>query len=137
MLGKMGYFKEAISYFNPLLFYYAAIYGASKVYQSVFETESIWETIWNKFIDIVGDDEAVHAIWVLNGFTFVSYWTLGAIFYTMQKYKIPKSLDNFKIQKKESEIEKGERLSDVSTIDFNASKVGYKKKKHFHTLVGG
>lgn len=110
----MGNFREIISYFNPLLFYYAGIYGVSKVYEVTFGTESVWKIIWNKFIDLVGDNEAFHVIWVLNIYIFVLYWGLGLIFYTMQKLKIPKSLDNFKIQAKESEIEKGENFSHVS-----------------------
>lgn len=110
----MGNFREAISYFNPLLFYYAGIYGISKIYETTYGLkESVWQTIWNKYIDIVGDDEGVNIVWVLNLFIFVVYWGLGAIFYTMQKLKIPKSLDNFKIQAKESEIDKGENFSHV------------------------
>lgn len=137
MLCKMGYFKEAITYFNPLLFYYAAIYGASKVYESVFQTESIWETVWNKIIDTVGDNEAFHVIWILNGFSFLMYWTLGALFYTMQKLKVPKTLENFKIQSKESEIEKGERFSDVSATSFNQGVKDQFLKIYFSTHVGG
>lgn len=125
VLSNMGYFKEAISYFNPLLFYYAAIYGATKVYESVSDTENIWEAVWNKFMDKVGDNEAFHVVWILNGFVFVTYWGLGAIFYTMQKLKIPKSLENFKIQAKESEIEKGERFSTVSKTSYNESKINF------------
>lgn len=64
-------------------------------------------------MDFFGDNEATHLVLVLNLHTVSMYWILGAILFGMQKLKYPKSLANFKIQAKESEIEKGENLSQV------------------------
>jgi hypothetical protein len=89
------------------------LYGAGKVYEGITGNESIWQHIWNKYMNFFGDDESVHVVLVLNLFTVVLYWGLGTILFTMQKLKIPKSLANFKIQAKKSEIEKGEYLSEV------------------------
>ena len=105
--------SEITSYFNPIFLYYTLIYGAGKVYEVTTGSESIFQTIWDKYMDYVGDNEAVHLVLVLNIHTFAMYWILGAILFAMQKYKVPKTLENFKIQSKESEIEKGENLVQV------------------------
>lgn len=105
--------SEITSYFNPIFLYYTILYGASKIYEVVTGNESIWQTIWNKYMDYFGDDEKIHLVLVINLFTVVLYWGLGTILFGMQKFKIPKSLANFKIQPKKSEIEKGEYLSEV------------------------
>lgn len=105
--------SEIISYFNPIFLYYTIFYGLGKVYELTTGNESIWQTIWYKYMDIFGDDEKVHLILVINLYTVVLYWGLGAILFGMQKLKFPKSLANFKIQAKKSEIENGEYLSEV------------------------
>lgn len=107
---------EVFAYFNPMFLYYTLIYGASKIYQNIFDTESVWKIFWNKFMDIFGDREDFYIIWILNLYAFFLYWVLGALLMTMQKLKIPKSLEYFKIQAKESEIEKSENLFNVRTF---------------------
>lgn len=121
----MEKFKEIFAYFNPMFLYYTLIYGASKIYQSIFNTESVWKILWNKFMDIFGENEAFHVILTSNLYGFFLYWILGALLMTMQKLKIPKSLENFKIQSKESEIERSENLFNV-----NSSRINY----FLHTL---
>lgn len=115
-------FSEIISYFNPIFLYYTIFYGAGKIYEVTTGNESIWQTIWNKYMDYFGENEAFHCTFAINFFTIILYWGLGAILFTMQKLKIPKSLANFKIQPRESEIEKGEYLSDVR---FNINSKGH------------
>jgi hypothetical protein len=109
----MEKFREMIGYFNPILFYYALIYGATKIYELISGSENIWQGVWNKFIDIVGDNEAFHVVVILNIYTITIYWVLGGILMTMQRLRMPKSLENFKIQANESEIVNGENLANV------------------------
>lgn len=111
----MEKFFEVFAYFNPIFLYYSLIYGGSKIYQNIFNIESVWGILWNKYMNIFGDAEAFHIIWLTNFYGFFLYWILGAVLMTMQKLKIPKSLENFKIQAKESEIEKSENLIKVRT----------------------
>jgi hypothetical protein len=105
--------REVIAYFNPIFLYYTLIYGATKIYEGFSGSENIWQGIWNKFMDIVGDNEAFHVIVILNLYTITIYWGLGAILLIMQKLRMPKSLENFKIQAKESEIVNGENFANV------------------------
>lgn len=112
--------KEFVSYFSPFFLYYTILYGLGKIYQVATGNESIWQTLWNKYMDYFGENEATHIVLVFNVYLVVLYWGFGAIFMCMQKYKIPKSLANFKIQPRKSEMEKGEHLSEVS---FNVNKL--------------
>lgn len=126
--------KEIFAYFNPMFFYYSATYVASKVFQLIFGTESVWIILWNKFFEVFGDSEAFHIIWFSNLYAFFLYWTFGALLMTMQKLKIPKSLENFKIQSKNSEIEKSENFFNVR---ISASSLGRSKLNeflHFHCI---
>lgn len=97
--------NKILVYINPIFFYYTIIYCVSKVYQVTTGSESIWQRIWNKYMDIFGDNEAVHIILVLNIYTAVLFWIICFVLLTMQKLRIPKSFENFKIQAKDSEIE--------------------------------
>jgi hypothetical protein len=77
-------------------------------------------------MDIFGDREDLYIIWILNLYAFFLYWVLGALLMTMQKLKIPKSIENFKIQAKESEIEKSENLINVRSFKLLArSEINY------------
>lgn len=112
----MEAFSEIFSFFNPIFLYYSLIYTGSIIYEVTFGVESVWKIIWDKYMNFVGDNEALHVIWILNFYSFFLYWILGAILILMQKFKIPKTLENFKIQAKESEIEKNENYLNVRTL---------------------
>lgn len=111
----MENFREVFAYFNPMFLYYTLIYGASKILEVTFRTESVWKIMWNKFLDIFGDNEAFYNILFLNLYSCLLYWTFGALLMMMQKLKIPKSLEKFKIQARKSEIEKRENFLNVRT----------------------
>lgn len=106
--------SEIFSYFNPIFIHYAILYGLGKIYEVISNRhESIWQTLWNKYMNYFGDNDAVHIVLLFNLFPILLYWGLGAILFTLQKLNIPKSLANYKIQTKESEIEKGKNLLKV------------------------
>lgn len=57
-------------------------------------------------MDLFGDDVGVHTVFVVNTYAYVLYWVLGTTFMLMENYETPKSLKNFKIQKKKEDLSK-------------------------------
>ena len=102
----MEKFIKIFSFLDPIFLYYAIAYVLSKVYQKIFnESESVWQIIWNKFMDIFGDDEATYNIIILNAFVLCIYWGFGLTFMLMEKFHKPKILKNFKIQGKKKVLD--------------------------------
>jgi hypothetical protein len=110
----MNKFAEYIAYFNPLFFYYTAIYCVTKIIEPLYGCENVWETIWNKIMDTFGDGKDFYIVWGLTTLSAAIYWIFGALFMMMDALKRPKQLENFKIQPNKSEIEKPEKLLNVS-----------------------
>lgn len=99
-------FNKLLVYINPIFFYYTFIYCISKIYQYVTGNESIWQIIWNKYMDIFGDNEAFHILFILNLYTTIIFWVVCLILQGMQRLRIPKTFENYKIQDRECETEK-------------------------------
>lgn len=108
----MNSFARILSFINPFLFYYTALFIIGKVYEVTTGNESIWQPMWNKFMDLFGDNEVVHVVFVLNIYTFSIFWIFGLALMFMQKLKVPKSFEGFKIQAIDNDV-KGERLLQV------------------------
>lgn len=104
--------SELLAYINPILFYYALIYGVSKCLEQLFSTGSVWQWMWNKIIDVFGDDAGIFSIWILNSYSYLLYWILGGVLFVMEKHKVPKNLAKYKIQDKD--IDSQRSLKDVS-----------------------
>ena len=43
---EMASVKQSFGCLNPLLFYIVIAYGLGRVYQFMFNTESVWQTLW-------------------------------------------------------------------------------------------
>lgn len=102
--------NKFLVYINPIFFYYTFIYCVVKLHQVMTGSESIWQRLWNKYMDFFGDSEAVHIIFVLNLYTTILFWIICIVLQSMQRLKIPKSFENFKVQAKDSETEKSKEF---------------------------
>lgn len=116
-------FSETLVFINPMFFYYAIIYAISKVYQVIFNTESIWALIWNKVVDVFGEDPGTHSTWVLNTFAYSVYWIFGLSLILMEVIKKPEKLKDYKIQQDKDEPKNFEKLSKVKIIFLTAYKL--------------
>ena len=109
---EMTSLGEALAYINPFFFYYSFAFAIGKIYQWLFNAESVWENFWNKIIDVTGEDREVFSVWILNSYSYFVYWSFGCVLLVMELSKKPKILETFKIQS-----EKGlERLEDVFKV---------------------
>ena len=113
--------KELLAYINPILFYYSLIYGVSKCIEFMFNTRSVWQMIWNKVMDVFGEDAGIYSIWIINSYSYLLYWTLGGLLFAMESFKVPKSLKNYKIQEKKIVEENQKTLYGVSVLHVNCS----------------
>ncbi|CAG9801959.1 unnamed protein product [Chironomus riparius] len=134
----MKQLERILSYINPFFFYYSVIYGISKVYETSFHTESVWQMCWDRTRETFGDDKRTYIIWGLNAYTTILYWTLGFIIIIMERMKRPKVLDNYKIQANTNETENNEKLIKVVRVVFRnqgvaliISMVAYKLDNNF------
>lgn len=51
---KPKMFLKVFNFVDPLLLYYIVIYVVSKIYELVFNTESLWQELWNKIQNTFG-----------------------------------------------------------------------------------
>lgn len=42
-------------FIDPLLIYIVAIYGLSRLYQYVFDVESVWQAFWERVQEVLGN----------------------------------------------------------------------------------
>lgn len=96
----MAFLSEVLVYINPIFFYYSLAFGAGKLYQWTFTAENIWQCLWNKILDVFGDNKEIYSVWLINSYSYLLYWTFGVIILLAEVYKKPKTLMNFKIQQK-------------------------------------
>lgn len=56
---KVNNFFKVFSYIfiDPLLLYIVLTYGLSKIYQYVFDVESVWQTFWDRLQEVLGELE--------------------------------------------------------------------------------
>lgn len=54
---KVKSFAKVFSYIfiDPLLIYIVATYALSRLYQYVFEVESVWQTFWERLQGLLGN----------------------------------------------------------------------------------
>lgn len=107
-----------ISSINPLILYIPIIYGVCKYIQEWLQTESIFQFFWNCIRENFGTDPTFHVVWFGNIFLFVYYWTLGLSLFAMEKFKVPKTLENYKIQQRQSEVGQSENFFKVRQYSF-------------------
>lgn len=114
----MNNWDKILAYINPMFFYYSIVYAVSKIYEVIFDTESVWQNIWNKILIILGDDVEFYSVWVLNSYSYLLYWLFGASLVLMETYKIPKKLNSYKIQEKKDQLKGGEKLYPVRLFTY-------------------
>jgi hypothetical protein len=110
----MNFCIKALAYINPMFFYYATIYGASKILEWIFDSGSIWQFIWNKVMDAFGERSETYMIWIINSYSYILYWSFGATLMLMEYLRKPKSLQKFKIQKDKEELKDTVKLKKVN-----------------------
>lgn len=54
--------KNLLSCLDPLFYYIVAIYGLSRVYQYVYDIESVWQTSWEQIQEILGERKLQEAL---------------------------------------------------------------------------
>lgn len=111
---KINLLHQILSYVNPIFFYYAVIYGSTKIFESMFGFEYFWQSVWHRIMDIFGDSEYFYIVWALNGYTFLLYWIFGGIFLLLETLICPKVLTDYKIQKNQSKIQKDSNVYQVT-----------------------
>lgn len=102
-----------LSYINPLILYIPIFYGCFKYIEEFFGTGSIFQIVWSYIRENFGSDPTFHVVWFANTFTFTFYWTIGLTLFAMEKFKTPKSLENYKIQSRQSEVRQNENFFKV------------------------
>ena len=107
-----------ISSINPLILYIPIIYGVCKYIQEWFQTESVFQFFWSCIRENYGIDSTFYLVWFGNTFVFVLYWTLGLSLFAMEKFKVPKTLENYKIQQRQSEVGQSENFFKVRQYSF-------------------
>lgn len=110
----MQNFKPYVAYINPLFYYYVIIYCASLFIAPILGVESVWQVCWNKFQNILGDDNENYIVWFLNIYSILLYWIFGLGIIAMEKLEIPKNFKSYQIRTKPSEIEQGDNYYKVS-----------------------
>jgi hypothetical protein len=110
----MAFIDGVLVYINPIFFYYSFIFIVSKLYQWIFNTASIWQCMWNKVIDVLGDDREFYSVWIVNSYSYLLYWLFGSILLVIELTNKPKALNNFKIQQK-TESGRLKKINDVSS----------------------
>lgn len=45
---------KVFKFIDPLLIYIVVIYGLSQIYQWLYDVESVWQTFWEKVLDLLG-----------------------------------------------------------------------------------
>lgn len=102
-----------LSYINPLILYIPIVYGSFKYIQELFGIDSIFQIVWSYIREYFGTDPTFHIVWFGNTFTFIYYWTIGLTLFAMEKFRAPKSLENYKIQSRQSEVKQSENFFKV------------------------
>lgn len=107
--------SEVLVYINPIFFYYSGIFGIGKLYQWIFAAESIWQCLWDKVMDIFGENRETYSVWIINSYSYVLYWLFGSILLFIKVYNKPKTVEIFKIQQ-ESGLERFKNIQKVRNV---------------------
>lgn len=51
---KVKNLAKALVHLDPLFIYIVAAYGLGRVYQHVYDVESVWQTFWNRIQEALG-----------------------------------------------------------------------------------
>ena len=51
---KMKKLLKVFDFIDPLLIYIVVIYGLSQIYQWMYDVGSVWQTFWEKVLDLLG-----------------------------------------------------------------------------------
>jgi len=99
--------KNLIKIFNfidPLFLYIVAIYGLSRIYQYVFDVNSVWQTFWDKTLEALGDNPFTYYVLLLNIYSNVLYWGFGLTLIFLEYLNKPKQFFKYKIQQDKSAL---------------------------------
>ncbi|CRL03991.1 CLUMA_CG017110, isoform A [Clunio marinus] len=110
---------------NPLFFIVIITYFVTRILQVFTGTQHFWSRLWNKIIDVIGDEPfGVYVVWTTI-FSFCVYWIFGSIFTFMDLTLSPKSLRKYKVQPNTNEaIDKKTLFDAIKVILFNQIFVG-------------
>lgn len=51
---KVKNFLKVFNFIDPLFLYIVALYVLSSIYKFIYQTESVWQTAWNRIQDAFG-----------------------------------------------------------------------------------
>ncbi|CRK91231.1 CLUMA_CG004912, isoform A [Clunio marinus] len=84
-----------------------------------------WQKSWDGFLDFAGDDEFNLFIWWTTGYTFLLYWSFGAIYTLMDLTNRPKFLRKYKIQPNTNEpVDSKQLIKVIMSVVFNQIFIG-------------
>lgn len=63
---KVKSFIKVFNHVDPLFIYIVVIYGISKVYQFVFDVESVWQTFWGRLQETLGNKEIFFGVFAIS-----------------------------------------------------------------------
>lgn len=88
-------------------------------------TENTWAALWNKVIDLTGDDNFNTFVVDTNIFTIFIYWLFGAFYTWMDISLSPKSLRKYKVQPQTNEpVDNRKLINAIKVVIFNQLCVG-------------
>jgi hypothetical protein len=108
----MTSFNKVVVYVSPFFIYYSLAFAFGKCYEWIFDAESVWQSLWNKIIDVLGEDREAFSVWILNSYAYTLYWLFGSLILILELAKTPKGLNVFRIQTGKS----SERIKDVVKV---------------------
>ncbi|CRL03989.1 CLUMA_CG017108, isoform A [Clunio marinus] len=111
--------KSVVKFCDPLFFYIIAIYGISKVYQYGYKTESVWQILWDRIQELLGDNPFNYYVMFLNIAPNTLYWTFGLSLMYLQHLNTAKFF-KYKIQQDKNTLEDWPKVrSAIMLVLFN------------------
>ncbi|XP_055616617.1 fatty acid hydroxylase domain-containing protein 2-like [Toxorhynchites rutilus septentrionalis] len=100
-------------------------------------SRNLWQSLWDQFLDVTGDDPT--RLWIYGTviYTIGLYWTIGTIYTLLDVTNRPVFLRRFKIQPGTNEPVDGNRLRKViRQVLFNQTVVGVPLIVAFYSMIG-
>lgn len=61
---KVKSLAKALVHLDPLFIYIVMAYGLGRVYQYVYDVESVWQTFWNRLQEALGKANQIFMKWI-------------------------------------------------------------------------
>ncbi|CRK88576.1 CLUMA_CG002398, isoform A [Clunio marinus] len=105
-----------LNYFEPLFLYVALIYGIGRVYQFVFDANSVWQSSWDVLRGYLGNDPFNYFVLLLNIIPNIVYWSLGLTLIIMEYKNKPKKLFQYKMQQDKSTLSNQSKMIEAVIV---------------------